>query len=173
MSFALGPRPSRVLFNLNMSFPCKNHVFFSLATAKLIGDKFYNRYSRGEQVHLKSAPIYWRTEFCFMIRLCEANKKKSAKSELSSVRLAYSGSVLRWFVVPIDWRSFYCILDAQVFPVILVVPAFQSYWLSGRSSLFPVVAVTVFNINLKRRNRLINLPRIAYCQRNRLLISSY
>jgi hypothetical protein len=35
----------------------------------------------------------------------------------------------------------------------MVVPAFRSFWLSGRFSFFPIAAVTENNINLKKGKR--------------------
>ncbi len=73
-------------------------------------------------------------------------KKISAKSKLSSVRLAYSVSVLRCanIFAQLSSRSFRFFRSFQLSgsSFFMVVPAFRSFQLSGLSSFSPVVAVT-------------------------------
>jgi hypothetical protein len=110
----------------------KNHIFlFPLATAKLIGNCRYNRQCVANRfISAIAVATYWRTEFSFMNRVCEANKKSL---KVSLVCLAYSGSVLSFRASPFS-RSFQ--LSSR--SCLMVLPAFLSFLLSGRSSFSPV-----------------------------------
>ncbi len=142
-----------------MLFPRKKHIFlFPFASAKLLGNCFYNRQCVANRfISAIAVATYWRTEFSFMNRLCEANKK------ISQIE----------FGLPCLFRQCSIIPGFPFFPVI---PAFQSFFQHSCRSCFPVVTAFLLslghpnNIKRKRGKGPKNSPSIAYCYRNRLLI---
>ncbi len=140
-------------------FPIKTIFPFPLATAKLIGDNFCRqatwaggRYDN-PMLEVTLSPQSWNYELgytfisAFTAPMIFSNEyakrtKKSVKSKLSSVRLAYSGSVLRCanlLVQLLFWslrflRSFafrlFLLYGCSSILVILVTQSFQLF--SGR-----------------------------------------